>query len=41
MSLARSKMSQRAEALLNNKKTLDDVRKAIQLDSELGDAVKD
>lgn len=41
MSLARSKISQRAEALLNNKKTLDDVRKAIQLDSELGDAVKD
>ena len=34
-------MLERAEALLSNKKTLDDVREAIKLDSELGDAVKD
>ena len=41
VSLARSKMSERAEAVLSNKNTLDNVREAIKLDSELGDAVKD
>ena len=41
VSLARSNMSQRAEAVLNFKKTLDEIREAIKLDSELGDAVKD
>ena len=41
VSLARSNMSQRAEAVLKKKKTLDEIREAIKLDSELGDAVKD